>query len=120
MNSLERVRMISSILNEKKAQDIIAIEIKGISILSDYFVIASASSTTQVSALANEIDDRFAKLGIEPRQREGLNSASWILMDYGDVIVHIFYKETRDFYALERLWSDAPRLDLSDILTENN
>lgn len=119
MNSLEKAKKISALLDAKKADGIVAINIKNLSILSDYFVIASANNMTQVSALANEVDDQLSALGIEPNKIEGKDSASWILMDYGDVIVHIFYKETRDFYALERLWSDAPRVDLSDVLTAN-
>ena len=117
MTSLELTKGIVKILDNKKASDIVAAEIKGISTLGDYFVIASGTSATHVKALVDEIDERLSKdLGIEPKRIEGYQSASWILMDYYDVMVHIFHPETREFYSLERLWADAPKLDLSEII----
>lgn len=101
----------------KGIQDLIKIE--GISSLGDYFVVASASNTTQVKAIADEVEDEMTKLGLEPNRVEGRQSAQWILMDYYDVMVHVFLDEARNFYNLERLWSDAPQLDISDLLTQN-
>ena len=106
-------------MDSKKAKDIRLIKIEGISSLGDYFVVASASNTTQVKAIADEVEDEMTKLGLEPNRVEGRQSAQWILMDYYDVMVHVFLDEARNFYNLERLWGDAPQLDISDLLTQN-
>lgn len=119
MTSLEQARKIVQVMDSKKAKDIRLIKIEGISNLGDYFVVASASNTTQVKAIADEVEDEMTKLGLEPNRVEGRQSAQWILMDYYDVMVHVFLDEARSFYNLERLWSDAPQLDISDLLTQN-
>ena len=119
MTSLEQARKIAQVMDSKKAKDIRLIKIEGISSLGDYFVVASASNTTQVKAIADEVEDEMTKLGLEPNRVEGRQSAQWILMDYYDVMVHVFLDEARSFYNLERLWSDAPQLDISDLLTQN-
>ncbi|MEE0212122.1 MAG: ribosome silencing factor [Negativibacillus sp.] len=119
MTSLEQARKIVRVMDSKKAKDIRLIKIEGISSLGDYFVVASASNTTQVKAIADEVEDEMTKLGLEPNRVEGRQSAQWILMDYYDVMVHVFLDEARSFYNLERLWSDAPQLDISDLLTQN-
>ena len=119
MTSLEQARKIVQVMDSKKAKDIRLIKIEGISSLGDYFVGASASNTTQVKAIADEVEDEMTKLGLEPNRVEGRQSAQWILMDYYDVMVHVFLDEARSFYNLERLWSDAPQLDISDLLTQN-
>ena len=115
MNSQELVKKIVRILDSKKGLDIEVIEIGELSTLGDYFVLVSGGSSTQVKALAEEVEDTLAKDGIEPKRIEGAPSALWILMDYRDVIVHVFYKETREFYGIGRLWSDAPRMDLAGL-----
>ena len=112
MTSLELAREIGKILDSKKATDIKIMDIGGHSSLGDYFVLASASNTTQTKALCDEIEEQLFKKGLEPRRIEGYQSASWILLDYVDVIVHIFYKETREFYSLERLWADVQQIEL--------
>ena len=119
MTSLEQARKIVQVMDSKKAKDIRLIKIEGISSLGDYFVVASASNTTQVKAIADEVEDEMTKQGLEPNRVEGRQSAQWILMDYYDVMVHVFLDEARSFYNLERLWSDAPQLDISDLLTQN-
>lgn len=119
MTSLEQAKAIVKVMDSKKAKDIKLVEIKGLSSLGDYFVIASASNTTQVKAIADEVEDEMSKLGIEPNRVEGRQSAQWILIDYYDVMVHIFLEESRNFYNLEHLWSDAPQVDISDLLTQN-
>ena len=119
MTSLEQARKIVQVMDSKKAKDIRLIKIEGISSLGDYFVVASASNTTQVKAIADEVEDEMTKLGLEPNRVEGRQSAQWILVDYYDVMVHVFLDEARSFYNLERLWSDAPQLDISDLLTQN-
>lgn len=116
MTALEKAKKIASILDDKKAVDIAVVDIGKLTTLGDYFVIASGTSNTQVKALVDEVDKQFGSMGVEPLRIEGYQTSMWILMDYGDVIVHVFYQETREFYGLERLWGDAPRVDISDII----
>ena len=118
-SSEELVREIVKILDSKKAIDIAAIQIKDLTTIGDYFVVASGGSNTQVKALAEEVDEKLSALGVEPKRVEGYQTCLWILMDYYDVIVHIFTKETREFYGIERLWSDAPKMDISGLLTQD-
>ena len=115
----EMVREIVKALDSKKAVDITAIEIRDLTTLGDYFVVASGNSTSHVKALAEEVDERLSAMGVEPRRVEGYQTCLWILMDYYDIIVHIFNKETREFYGLERLWADAPKVDISGLLTQD-
>lgn len=119
MTSLEMTKAIAAALDAKKAQDIKAIKISEVTSIADYFVIASATNTTQVKALSDGVEEELTKLGCEPKCVEGYVSASWIVLDYYDVIVHIFCGETRGFYSLERLWSDGEPVDLADIITED-
>lgn len=119
MTSLEMTRKIASILDEKKAQGIEAIHVEGVTSIADYFVIASGTSTTQVKSLSDDLEEQLSVVGVEPKRVDGYLSASWIVLDYYDVIVHIFCGETREFYSLERLWSDGGKVDLSDVLTQD-
>lgn len=98
---------IVGFLEEKKAKDIAVIDIKDISVLSDYFVICSGTSVTHIKSLADEVEEKMGEAGCNYLHKEGYNSARWILLDYGGVIVHIFHEEDRNFYKLERLWSDG-------------
>ncbi|ABN52470.1 MAG TPA: ribosome silencing factor [Hungateiclostridium thermocellum] len=107
MESRELVEKIVSILEEKKAKDLNIIDIREISILADYFVICSGTSTTHIKTLADEVEEKMLEAGIELLHKEGYNSARWILLDYGEVVVHIFHEEDRQFYNLERLWADG-------------
>lgn len=118
MTSLEKAKNIAKILDKKKAIDIVGIETKELTVMSDYFIIASGTSNTHVRALADEVDDEMKKLGVEVDHIEG-RATGWILLDYNDVLVHIFQPESRQYYNIERLWNDAARVDLSDILTED-
>ncbi|MDD6464267.1 MAG: ribosome silencing factor [Acutalibacteraceae bacterium] len=118
MTSLEKAKNIAKILDKKKAIDIIGIETKELTVMSDYFVIASGTSNTHVRALADEVDDEMKKLGVEVDHIEG-RATGWILLDYNDVLVHVFQPESRQYYNIERLWNDAARVDLSDVLTED-
>jgi len=96
---------IEKLLDDKKAADIKIISIEERNALADYFIIASGSSSIQVKALCDHLEEELEKEEIRPRHIEGYNEATWILMDYGDVIVHIFYRETREFYSLEDIWT---------------
>lgn len=119
MTSLEMVHQVVKLLDNKKAIDIEVLGIGEVTSLGDYFVIASGSSNTQVKTLAAEVEDKLSALGIEPGRVEGEASAAWILMDYGDVIVHIFHKDSRSFYCLERLWADAKKVDVEAIIQQD-
>lgn len=93
--------------SSKKAHDVKVLDVRGISPIADYFVICSGSSTTQVRAIADEVEDKLLQSGCCLLHKEGYDAARWILLDFGDVIIHIFHDEDRDFYGLERLWADA-------------
>lgn len=101
------VDKIVEILDSKKAKDINVISIENISSLSDYFVICNGTSSTHIKTLADELEEKMEELGLRCYHKEGYNSARWILLDYGDVVVHIFHEEDRGFYNLERLWADG-------------
>ena len=102
-------------LDEKKGQDIHMIDISQISILADYFIMASGSNPNQIHAMADRVEEKMKEAGYDPRAIEGYQNANWILMDYQDVVVHIFDRESRDFYDIERIWSDAIKLDTADL-----
>lgn len=97
---------------DKKAFDLAALDLRGVAAFTEYFVIASGSNPRQTQAIADEIEERLKKSGTRPVRIEGYSSAEWILMDYGDFIVHVFDKEARGFYDLERLWRDAKRVEI--------
>lgn len=106
-DALEITKAAVDALNDKKAIDVKIIDISKISIMADYFVIASGSNNNQIQAMCDNVKEKLLKQGIEPKQTEGYDTANWILMDYRDVIIHIFDKESRSFYDLERIWSDG-------------
>lgn len=118
MEILEIAKKVVKALDGKKAQDITLLKIEELTVLSDYFVIASASSTTQLKALAGEVEYELEQIGVKPLHIEGYDSASWILLDFGSVVVHLFLKDSRMFYSLERLWSDAQEIDISDLIVK--
>ena len=107
MESKEIATMIAEMLSNKKAKDIVMIDIAEKSSFADYFVIATGTSDRQLGALADETEDKFAELGIEPKSKDGRPDTGWILIDGGDVIVNLFTTVTRDKYTLERIWSDC-------------
>ncbi|MGE5472936.1 MAG: ribosome silencing factor [Ignavibacteriales bacterium] len=108
MNSTETVDAVISILEDKKAKDIKVLEVKDVTLVADYFVISSGTSTTHIKSLADELEVKLEdEKGIKMHHREGYNSARWILLDYGDVIVHIFHQDDRAYYNLEKIWSEA-------------
>ncbi len=115
MEGMKIIEIAAKALDSKKAQDIKAMHITDLTILSDYFLIASGGSTTQVKALAEEVEHRLSQAGGEPGHIEG-RSTSWILLDYGTAVIHVFLKDAREFYDLEKLWVDAEPVDLSAYL----
>lgn len=106
-NSKELMEKIVQLLDDKKAQNIKVMEIKDVSLIADYFIICTGTSNTQIKAIADNLEDTLKKEDIIFLDKEGYDSAKWILMDYGNIVVHIFDKDSRNFYNLERLWSDA-------------
>ena len=115
MTANEKSQAVVRALEDKKASNIEVIDVKERTSLSEYFVIASCQSTVQVRACADEVEEQLEKEGIYVRHKEGYSTGSWVLMDYGDVVVHVMQQEMREFYGIERLWDDAGK-----ILTEED
>ncbi len=111
-NSKEKAFLCARAALDHKAIDLVILEVKNLSSFTDYFVITSGNSDRQVQAIASHIEERMDQQGLHLFGAEGKREGSWVLLDYGDVIVHIFYNPVREFYDLERLWSDAPRMEL--------
>ena len=115
----EMAMIAAKALDEKKGKDIKVLEIDKITTLSDYFVICTGGSNTQINALCDEVEKRIKEAGEEPLHREGHRGGTWVLLDYGCIAVHVFSTEAREFYSLEHLWADGREIELSGILTEN-
>jgi ribosome-associated protein len=119
LNSTELSHQISEIIFTKKGYDVILIDLRKLVTFTDYFVVCSADSDTQVKAIADQVDKALSEEGIKCWHREGLKALNWVLMDYVDVVVHIFKKEAREFYNLEKLWGDAPTEKMIDPAEKN-
>lgn len=117
MTAKELALKAAEILDKKKAEDIKAIEVTEQTIVADYFVIATGTSSTHVKALADEVEYELSQLGVQNGHIEG-RATGWVLLDYGAVLIHVFDKESREYYNLERLWTDASEVDLSAILKD--
>ena len=102
-------------LEDKKAEDISIIDISGVSVLADYFIIAGGNNTSQIQALADSVEEKLGKAGYPLKQIEGYQSANWILLDFGDIIIHVFDRENRLFYDLERIWRDGKKVNPEDL-----
>ena len=113
--SKEMARIAWNALNDKKGEDIKIIDITGISVLADYFIIANGTSDSQVNALVDNAEEELHKAGFSLKQREGQASGSWVLMDFGDIIVHVFDRENRLFYDLERIWKDGRTIGIEEL-----
>lgn len=114
--SKEMAKIAYEALEEKKANDIKIIDISGVSVLADYFIIASGSNRNQVQAMVDSVqEDLFKKAGVEAKQIEGYQTGNWILLDYADIIVHVFDEENRLFYDLERIWRDGKDISLDEL-----
>ena len=109
--ALEMARVAYQALDEKKGEDIRVIDISGISVIGDYFVITNGTSDSQVRALVDNVEEKMHKAGYAAKETEGHRSGAWVLIDFGDIIVHIFDKENRQFYNLERIWSDGRKIN---------
>lgn len=120
MTQFEMVEKIVKTLDRMKAQDIKVLKVTNLTILADYFIIANGNSTTHTRSLAGAIEFRLSNDdGIKPTRTEGYASANWIVLDYSDIIVHVFNKESRDYYQLERLWADGEEVDISSHISED-
>ncbi len=117
MNEISRnmAKLAIEALEDKKAEDIKVIDISEVSVIADYFIIAGGTNRSQIQALADNVDEKLGRAGHPSKQVEGYDTANWILMDFGDVIVHVFDKENRLLYDLERIWRDGQQVDPSEI-----
>ena len=113
--SKEMTRLAVAALEDKKASEVKIIDIEHISTLADYFIIASGTNRNQVQAMADSVEEALSKAGYEPKQIEGYQNANWILMDYGDIVLHLFDEENRLFYDLERIWRDGKLIEKEEI-----
>ena len=108
METKDIAQKIAAAANDKKEKDILLLNMEGLSPVTDFYVICSAGNSTLVKAIADNIEDKLAEAGVHPTHKEGYADARWVLLDYGDVVAHVFLEEERDFYNLEQLWADAP------------
>ena len=118
MEPFEAAKLAVRALDDKQGADIRLLKTEDLTVLADYFLICTANSTSHVRTLYDEVDKRLSMEGMPPIRREGNRNSSWLLLDFGCLIVHIFQKDTREFYNLERLWSDATQIDISEIVKE--
>lgn len=112
MNSTDMARLAAGAALDKKALDPVVLDLREISSVADFFVILTGTSDRHVQAVAQNVMDAFDSVGILLLGEEGIREGRWVLMDFGEVVIHVFLKEVRDYYDIERLWIDAPRLDL--------
>ena len=115
MESLEIIKIAANALNEKKAREISAIKISELTVLADYFLLCTANSSTQVRALCDEVEEKLEEAGVKSHHIEG-KATGWVALDYGSVIIHVFGRNEREFYDLDKMWSDGELLDLDEIL----
>ncbi|MBT8386908.1 MAG: ribosome silencing factor [Ignavibacteria bacterium] len=120
MESREFADKITELIFNKKGYDVLIMDLRNLTSFTDYFIICSADSEVQVKAVADEIDKDFRDKGIKCWHREGYLGLTWVLLDYVDVVVHIFKKDAREFYSLEKLWGDAPTDKIQDIISEQS
>ena len=108
----ERLSIIAKACSDKMGLDIKVLNLKGLTVIADYFIIASGNSTTQVKAITDEVEKKMVEAGFYPRNKEGHRSSKWVLLDFGDIVAHIFHREEREFYNLEKLWADGEEMIL--------
>ena len=112
MESTEILKIAANALNEKKAKELAAVKIDKLTVIAEYFLMCTATR-----ALADEVEEKLGEAGVQPHHIEG-KTTGWIVLDYGSVIVHVFSRDQREFYALDKMWSDGEQVDLSELLTE--
>jgi len=115
LTSKEMAKIAINALEEKKAEDLKVIDISNISVIADYFIIASGNNRNQIQALCDEVEEKLTRAGYPAKQIEGYDTANWVLIDFKDIIVHIFDNENRLFYDLERIWKDGREVNAADL-----
>jgi len=115
MEAKEMAKLAIHALEDKKADDVKVIDISNVSTIADYFIIASGKNHSQIQAMCDNVEETLGRAGVAMKQTEGYKNANWILMDYGDIIVHIFDTENRLFYDLERIWRDGKEIDANEL-----
>lgn len=115
MNSNEIAKLAIAALEDKKAEDIKVIDISEVSVIADYFIIANGTNRNQIQTLSDNVEEKLGKAGVELKQVEGYDSANWVLLDFRDVIIHIFDKDNRLFYDLERIWRDGKMIEADSL-----
>ena len=118
MEAFEILKIAANALNDKKAKEIYGVKIDNLTVLTEYFLICTANSSTQVRALCDEVEEKLEEVGLNPHHIEG-RATGWVCLDYGSVIVHVFTKDQREFYGLDKMWSDGEIVNLDDILTNS-
>lgn len=118
MTGKETLTIAVKAADDKRGEDIVALKMEGISLIADYFLICHGNSDKQVQAIAREMKDQAALNGIEIKRLEGFDEARWILIDMGDVVAHVFHKDERNYYKLEKLWGDAPAENLESVISQ--
>lgn len=113
MTEIDLLNIAYKAVDDKHADDIVTLNMKGVSLIADFFIICHGNSDKQVQAIAKEVKDRAEEEGHDVKRIEGFDEARWVLVDLGDVVVHVFHREERDYYKLEKLWGDAPVEDVS-------
>ena len=119
MESIDKARLCLKIIKERKAVDPVLLHVENLTSVSDYFLITSGNSTRQVQAITRHMQKTLREAGLRPYGTEGEQEGHWVLMDYGDVVIHIFYQPLREFYDLEGLWVDAPVVELDNPVSED-
>lgn len=114
-NTAELARIAIEALEDKKAEDIRVIDISEVSVIADYFIIAGGSNPSQIQALSDSVEEKLGRAGCPVRQIEGYDTANWVLLDFGDIIVHVFDRENRLLYDLERIWRDGKQIEVSSL-----
>ena len=111
MDIKETAKIICDALEAKKGENVIALDISRVTVIADYFIIANGTNPSQITALVDSVTEELGKVGVHPKCIEGVQNASWILMDYGDIIAHIFSKEDREIYNIEKIWADCEKIE---------
>jgi len=114
MELKETLKIVVNSIEDKKGQNPVILDIQGLSVVADYFVICHGNSETQVQAIAREVREKAWEIGLEPKPMEGFDEARWVLIDLGDIVVHVFHREEREYYNLEKLWADGLRIEVGD------
>lgn len=118
MEAFDILKISANALNSKKARELNAVKVADLTVLAEYFLMCTATSSTHVRALADEVEEKLSEAGVQPHHIEG-KTTGWIVLDYGSVIIHVFSRDQREFYALDKMWSDGEQVELDGILTES-